>query len=89
MNLNVGAVPRGGSAPSDRDGTKRVEGGFDFLDASASDIGWNVPLTVRLHPMTTQAHEEVVRHICAEITATETVFPGTDLRLIYQISGSC
>jgi hypothetical protein len=46
-------------------------------------------LTVRLHPMSTQAHDEVVRHICAEITATETVFPDTDLRLIYEISGSC
>jgi hypothetical protein len=36
--------------------------------------------------MSTEAHDEIVRHICAEITATETVFPGTDLRLIYEIS---
>jgi hypothetical protein len=49
----------------------------------------NKTLTVRLHPMSTEAHDEIVRHICAEITATETVFPGTDLRLIYEISGSC
>jgi hypothetical protein len=48
----------------------------------------NKALTVHLHPMTTQAHDEIVRHICAELTATETVFPGTDLRLIYEISGS-
>ena len=48
----------------------------------------NKTLTVRLHPMSTQAHDQVVHHICAELTATETVFPGTDLRLIYQISGS-
>ena len=45
-------------------------------------------LTVRLHPMSTQAHDEVVRYICQELTSTETVFPGTDLRLIYEISGS-
>jgi hypothetical protein len=45
-------------------------------------------LLVRLHPMSTTAHDEVVRHICQELTATETVFPGTDLRLIYEISGS-
>jgi hypothetical protein len=38
--------------------------------------------------MSTTAHDEVVRHICQELTATETVFPGTDLRLIYEISGS-
>jgi hypothetical protein len=36
----------------------------------------NKTLTVRFHPMTTQAH--VVRHFCAELTATETVFPGTN-----------
>jgi hypothetical protein len=48
----------------------------------------NKTLTVRLHPMSTQAHDQVVHHICAELTATETVFPGTDLRLIYEISGS-
>jgi hypothetical protein len=39
--------------------------------------------------MTTQAHDEIVRHICAELTATESVFPGTDLRLVYEIYGSC
>jgi hypothetical protein len=49
----------------------------------------NKTLTVRLHPMTTQAHDEVVRHLCEELTSTETLFPGTDLRLIYEISGSC
>jgi hypothetical protein len=49
----------------------------------------NKTLTVRLHPLTTQAHDEVLRYLCADLTATETVFPGTDLRLIYQISGSC
>ena len=48
----------------------------------------NKALTVRLHPLTTQAHDEVVRHICEELRATEIVFPGTDLRLIYEISGS-
>jgi hypothetical protein len=35
-----------------------------------------------------QAHEEIVRHLCAELTEIETVFPGTDLRLVYEISGS-
>jgi hypothetical protein len=48
----------------------------------------NKTLTVRLHPMSTQAHDEIVCHLCVELTETETVFPGTDLRLIYEISGS-
>jgi hypothetical protein len=49
----------------------------------------NKTLTVRLHPLTAQVHDQVVRYLCEELTATETVFPGTDLRLIYQIYGSC
>ena len=48
----------------------------------------NKTLTVRLHPLTTQAHDEIIHYFCDELTATETVFPGTDLRLIYEISGS-
>jgi hypothetical protein len=38
--------------------------------------------------LTTSAHDYVLAHLCAELNATETVFPGTDLRLIYQILGS-
>ena len=29
-----------------------------------------------------RVHDEVVASLCEELTATETVFPGTDLRLI-------
>ena len=45
-------------------------------------------LTVRLHPLASRAHDQAVRHLCDELTATETVFPGTDLRLIYELAGS-
>jgi hypothetical protein len=45
-------------------------------------------LTVRLHPMSAPVHDQVVHHIVQELTETETVFPGTDLRLVYEISGS-
>jgi hypothetical protein len=38
--------------------------------------------------LTTSAHDQVLAHLCAELNATETVFPGTDLRLIYQMVGS-
>ena len=31
---------------------------------------------------------EAVRHLCDGLNATETLFPGTDLRLIYNV-GSC
>jgi hypothetical protein len=49
----------------------------------------NKTLTVRLHPLTSEVHDQVVRYLCEELTSTETVFPGTDLRLIYEIAGSC
>jgi hypothetical protein len=48
----------------------------------------NRTLTVRLHHLTQAAHDEAVRHLCDELNATETLFPGTDLRLIYKV-GSC
>jgi hypothetical protein len=41
-------------------------------------------LTVRLHQLSSGAHDEVLEHLCAELTATETVYPGTELRLIFQ-----
>ncbi|MHB1841472.1 MAG: hypothetical protein ACYCPD_17075 [Acidobacteriaceae bacterium] len=34
------------------------------------------------------AHDQALRHLCDELNATETTFPGTDLRLIYKI-GPC
>lgn len=45
-------------------------------------------LTVRLHPLATRSHNTVLRHLCAELTATETIFPGTELRLVFEIAGS-
>lgn len=40
-------------------------------------------LTVRLHRLSSPAHDHILEHLCGELTATETTFPGTDLRLIY------
>lgn len=45
-------------------------------------------LTVRLHSLANRASEDAVRHLCRELTATETIFPDTDLRLVYEL-GSC
>ena len=42
-------------------------------------------LTVRLHHLTQAAHDAAVRYLCEELTATESVFPGTDLRLVYKL----
>ena len=48
----------------------------------------NKTLTVRLHPLTAEIHDQVVKYLCEELTSTETVFPTTDLRLVYEIAGS-
>ena len=45
-------------------------------------------LTVRLHHLTQAAHDQAVRHLCDELNATETIFPGTDLRLVYKLGSS-
>jgi len=42
-------------------------------------------LTVRLHHSANHSHDEVIRHLCAELNATEATFPETNLRLIYEL----
>jgi hypothetical protein len=42
-------------------------------------------LTVRLHPLGSALQNAAVRELAAELTATETIFPGTDLRLIFML----
>jgi len=44
-------------------------------------------LTVRLHPLPSRLQDQAVRHLAEELTATETVFPGTDLRLVFKLNG--
>ena len=41
-------------------------------------------LTIRLHPLANASSDDAVRHLCAELNSTETLFPGTELRLIYE-----
>lgn len=45
-------------------------------------------LTVSLHRLSSPIHDAALEHLCAELTATETSFPGTDLRLVYLPIGS-
>lgn len=44
-------------------------------------------LTVRVHPLATLAHTKALEHLCAELTDTETLYPGTDLRLVFEVLG--
>jgi len=45
-------------------------------------------LTVRLHHLATRAQDESLRHLCSELNDTETVFPGTNLRVVYELGSS-
>jgi predicted RNase H-like nuclease (RuvC/YqgF family) len=45
-------------------------------------------LTVRLHHLTQSAHDQAVRHLCDQLNATETIFPDTDLKLVYELGSS-
>lgn len=44
-------------------------------------------LTVRLHPLPSRLQDTAVRHLAEELNATETVYPGTELRLIFALHG--
>jgi len=41
-------------------------------------------LTVRIHRLSSAVHDQVLEHLCAELTAAETTYPGTDLQLIFE-----
>ena len=45
-------------------------------------------LTIRLHPLANNSSDQAVRHLCRELNSTQTVFPGTELRLIYELVSS-
>ena len=42
-------------------------------------------LTVWLHPQAVRRYNEALRQLYANLTDIGTFFPGTDLRLIYQV----
>jgi predicted nucleic acid-binding Zn-ribbon protein len=42
-------------------------------------------LRVRVHHQANRCADEVIRHLCNELNETETIFPGTKLRLVYEL----
>ena len=43
-------------------------------------------LTARLHLGGNCLHENAIYHLCDELSATQAIFPGTDLRLKYEVA---
>ena len=45
-------------------------------------------LTVRLHHSANAVTDQAIEKLCAELTATETVFPQTNLRLVLKLGSA-
>jgi hypothetical protein len=45
----------------------------------------NKTLTVRIHHLTNNLSDQAARHLATELNETETIYPGTNLRLIYKL----
>jgi hypothetical protein len=44
-------------------------------------------LIVQVHPLANQGHNQVLKHLCTQLTETETAYPTTDLRLVFEFLG--
>ena len=42
-------------------------------------------LTVQLHHLTQAAHDQALHHLCDQLNETETIFPETQLRLLFKV----
>jgi hypothetical protein len=42
-------------------------------------------LTIRMHHLANNSSDEILRKLCKELTETETVYPGTDYRIVYEL----
>ncbi len=45
-------------------------------------------LTVRLHHLTQATHDQAINLLLQELTATQTVFPGTELTLVFKLGSA-
>ena len=45
-------------------------------------------LTVRLHHLTQAAHDQAIEQLLADLNATQTVFPGTTLTLVFKLGSA-
>ena len=60
---------------------------FDTEADLIPDLAANT-LTVRLHHLTQAAHDQAIEQLLADLNATQTVFPGTPLTLVFKLGSS-
>ena len=64
---------------------------LQVIYASDADIIPDYPnktLTIKLHNLNYRKDDKVVSYLCGKLNETETEFPGTDLKIIYQLVSS-
>jgi hypothetical protein len=77
-----------------RDVLARTDDARELLSALYTNDADLIPneqtqtLTVRLHHLANHMSTAALQHLCDHLTATETVFPGTNLRLVYTLVSS-
>jgi hypothetical protein len=82
----VAGMVRDKLARSDEDARAWVRGLFESSVDLHPDLK-NGTLTVAVHRQTTAAQDAVLLHVCNELNETETDYPGTKLRLVFQPAG--
>ena len=64
---------------------------LQMIYSSDADIVPDYPnktLTVKLHNLNNKKDDKVAQYLCKKLTETEMEFPGTDLKMIYQLVSS-
>lgn len=70
------------------DGARRLLCALYATDADLLPDPAAGTLTVRLHHSANAATDQAIEKLCAELTATETVFPRTNLRLVLKLGSA-
>ncbi len=69
-------------------GTTEINANLETVCAPLPRFGFERIHTPRLHRLAFPCHDQALQHLGEELTATETTYPGTDLRLVYQLIGA-
>ncbi|MBT6277856.1 MAG: hypothetical protein HOI95_27455 [Chromatiales bacterium] len=67
------------------DDARAVLRGLYASDADLIPDELNQTLTVRVHHQANASTDRVMQHLCDELNATQIVFPGTELRIGYEL----
>ena len=70
---------------SRRDEARRLLRSLYVTDADLIPDHNRKKLTIRLHQPANHASEVTIRNLCQELNITRTKFPGTELRLVYEM----